>query len=44
MPQRRVGALDLPVLAVTLTVCAPDAGAERRFVERFLRAYQRAGG
>jgi hypothetical protein len=44
MPHRRVGAFDLPVLDVTLTVGAPDANAERRFVERFLAAYQRAGG
>jgi hypothetical protein len=41
---RRIASLQLPVLHVTLDCSAHDRDAVNRFVERFLRAYQRAGG
>ena len=43
-PPRRIAALTLPVLDVALACRAADAADIDRFVERFLRAYQRAGG
>jgi hypothetical protein len=43
-PDRRVGPLTLPVLDVTLACSSTRPDDEVRFVERFLRAYQRAGG
>jgi hypothetical protein len=42
--ERRIASLALPVLYVELGCSAPDDQAVDRFVERFLRAYQRAGG
>ena len=41
---RRVASLTLPVLHVTLECSSPDSDKANRFVERFMRAYQRAGG
>jgi len=41
---RRIAALTLPILDVTLTCTAADDESIEAFVERFLLAYQRAGG
>ena len=43
-PERRIAALALPVLDVTLDCAAVEPDGVKRFVERFLAAYQRAGG
>lgn len=43
-PPRRVAQLSVPVLEVVLDFPAAAPGQARAFVERFLRAYQRAGG
>ena len=42
--ERRIAALTLPILDVTLTCMAADDVRISGFVERFLLAYQRAGG
>lgn len=42
--ERRIAALTLPILDVTLTCRAADDESIGTFVERFLLAYQRAGG
>ena len=41
---RRIASLAMPVLDVRLDLRASGPEAAERFVERFLRAYQRAGG
>jgi len=43
-PERRIAGLTLPTLDVTLDCAAADRHGVQRFVERFLRGYQRAGG
>jgi hypothetical protein len=43
-PGRRFGPVCVPVLAVTLGLEALGDEEARAFVERFLRAFQRAGG
>ena len=43
-PPRRIASLSLPVLDVTLECRAAGPADVDRFVERFLRAYQRGGG
>ena len=43
-PPRRLGLLAMPVLQVTLEVDGGPKAAIDRFVERFLLAFQRAGG
>lgn len=43
-PERRIAGLTLPTLEVMLDCVAADRHGVQRFVERFLRAYQRAGG
>ncbi|HXX84712.1 MAG TPA: hypothetical protein VEN29_12110 [Casimicrobiaceae bacterium] len=42
--QRRIAALTLPILDVRLKCMAADDARISGFVERFLLAYQRAGG
>lgn len=42
--ERRIASLAMPVLDVRLDLRASGPEAAERFVERFLRAYQRAGG
>ena len=42
--ERRIAELTLPILDVTLTCAATDDESIGAFVERFLLAYQRAGG
>lgn len=41
---RRVGAISMPVLHVVLEIDGGPGAAVDRFVERFLLAFQRAGG
>lgn len=43
-PSRRIAQLSVPVLEVVLDFPGAAPGQARAFVERFLRAYQRAGG
>lgn len=43
-PSRRIAQLSVPVLEVVLDFPGAARARTRPFVERFLRAYQRAGG
>lgn len=43
-PSRRIAQLSVPVLEVVLDFPGAAPARARPFVERFLRAYQRAGG
>lgn len=43
-PSRRIAQLSVPVLEVILDFPGAARAQARPFVERFLRAYQRAGG
>jgi hypothetical protein len=43
-PERRIAGLALPTLDVTLECAAGDRDGVQRFIDRFMRAYQRAGG
>lgn len=43
-PERRIAGLTLPMLDVTLECAAVDGERIKRFVDRFLLAYRRAGG
>jgi hypothetical protein len=44
LPKRRIAELALPVLEVTLSFATTDEAAAAPFIERFHRAFQRAGG
>jgi hypothetical protein len=43
-PARKIGNFALPVLGVTLSIEKPSGKAASRFLDRFLLAFQRAGG
>ena len=43
-PPRRIAQIALPVLEVTIALPNASEHEHATFVERFLRAYQRAGG
>lgn len=43
-PERRVGALSLPVLSVTIDLSKVSAELAREFLRRFERGFHRGGG
>ena len=44
MAERRIGALSLPVLRVTIDLGEADGAQEAEFVRRFERGFHRGGG
>ena len=44
LPERRIALVALPVLEVELLIDAPSGTEAQAFVDRFLLAFQRAGG